>query len=251
MTLVAAFRARQGGVLLCADRKEEEGYTQREIDKIYYIQELHAFQVFIAGAGPTTIIKKANEYIHKALLNAESDRKTDILTHHCACIESSLKAIYSEYKEELDELPMGLIIVVAPRVSGSAPIFYKTDKSVLSIEPLYCAHGSGRIISDYLQDRLYRHGMHNNALALLAAFIFREAERKASGVGLGTDMVFINEGGQASRCELGWDTVTQLQADIPPLMNAIYPCWERDAKTLDWLKKKEFCTLHNLRQVVY
>jgi hypothetical protein len=169
MTLVAAFRARDNGILLCSDRKEEEGYTQREIDKVYYIQELHAFQVFIAGAGPTTIIKKANEAIHLSLRNAEADTKTNLLAEHCFYIESSLKAIYSEYREELDEIPMGLIIVIAPRIPNSIPILYRTDRSILSAELTYCLHGNGRMISDYLADRLYKHGMSNNALVLLAS----------------------------------------------------------------------------------
>jgi 20S proteasome alpha/beta subunit len=239
MTLVAAFRAREGGILLCADRKEEEGYTQREIDKIYYIQELHAFQVFIAGAGPTTIINKANEYIHKSLRLADADKRTNLLAEHCAYFEGSLKTVYEKYAKELRDCPMGLIIVVAPRIVGSIPILYKTDGAVLSAELTYCSHGSGRMISDYFADRLYKHGMTNNALALLAAFIFREAERKASGIGLGTDMVLINQG---RRCGLGWDTVKQLQMDIPALSTAIELGWNQEPKLLEWINKPQFCT---------
>ena len=36
MTLVAAFRARENGILLCADREETDGWLQkRSVDKIY------------------------------------------------------------------------------------------------------------------------------------------------------------------------------------------------------------------------
>jgi len=37
VTLVAAFRSGNGGILLCADREENEGYAKREVDKIYHI----------------------------------------------------------------------------------------------------------------------------------------------------------------------------------------------------------------------
>jgi hypothetical protein len=100
MTLVAAFRARKGGILLCSDRKEDDGYGQKEIDKIYYIQPLMACQIYIAGSGPSEIIKKANEKIHQSFLLAEKDNK-NVLAEHCSIIESSLQEIYNQYPDVL------------------------------------------------------------------------------------------------------------------------------------------------------
>jgi hypothetical protein len=40
MTLAAAFRCQNGGILLCADREENDGVTKRQIDKIYHIKTI-------------------------------------------------------------------------------------------------------------------------------------------------------------------------------------------------------------------
>ena len=66
MTLVAAFRGRDGGVLLCADREESENYAKRDVDKIYEIPML-PIQIYLAGAGPSAPIARANMEIHNAL----------------------------------------------------------------------------------------------------------------------------------------------------------------------------------------
>jgi hypothetical protein len=57
MTLIAAFRAREGGVLLCADREENDGFSKREVEKISRLSLLQC-QMFIAGAGYAPIIKR-------------------------------------------------------------------------------------------------------------------------------------------------------------------------------------------------
>src|SRR6266436_8926054 len=72
MTLTNAFRARNGGVLLCADREENDGYAKTEIDKIYAITtDLKTCEVFISGAGPSDIIRKAKEHIRRSLIQAD------------------------------------------------------------------------------------------------------------------------------------------------------------------------------------
>jgi 20S proteasome alpha/beta subunit len=38
MTLIAAFRASNGGILLCSDRHEEDTVSKRSVDKIYQIR---------------------------------------------------------------------------------------------------------------------------------------------------------------------------------------------------------------------
>ena len=90
---------------------------------------------------------------------------------------------------------MYLIVIVASRAPGIVPLLYRTEGDVLIPEPIYTAHGSGKTISDYLADRLFEYDrLDKGMVGILAAFIFREAERSATGVGMGTDMVFIHEG---------------------------------------------------------
>ena len=61
MTLVAAYRSAEGGVLLCADREENDGWlAKRSVDKIYPIHLLPC-DFYLAGAGPTPAIVKTNE----------------------------------------------------------------------------------------------------------------------------------------------------------------------------------------------
>ena len=237
MTLTNAFRARNGGVLLCADREETDGYSKTEVDKIYPITtDLRTCQVFISGAGPSEILRKAKEHIHRSLIQAERGNK-DVLAKHQSLIEDSLRQIYKKYATVLANDSMGLIIVVAPNVPAP-PILYSTVEYRLDSQRLYCAHGSGRPISDYLADRLYQEDMDNNFLKLLAVFIFREAERKASGVGMGNDMWLIHDSGQSHREGLGDDIIEQMKKDIPPLSESVYATWGQTPALEKWLKNK-------------
>lgn len=238
MTLTNAFRARNGGVLLCADREEDDGYAKTEVDKIYPITtDLKTCEVFISGAGPSEILRKAKERIHGSLVAADRGNN-NVLAEHQSLIEGSLRHIYEEYATVLANESMGLIIVVAPRVPAP-PILYSTVEYRLDSQRLYCAHGSGRPISDYLADRLYKDGMDNNLLKLLAVFIFREAERKASGVGMGNDMWLIHDGGQSCREGLGWDNVEQMKKDIPQLAETVYASWGQTPALEKWLRERE------------
>jgi hypothetical protein len=236
MTLINAFRARDGGVLLCADREEDDGYAKTEVDKIYPITtDFRTCQIFISGAGPSEIIRKAKEHIHRTLIVANRGNN-DVLAEHQSLIEGSLRLLYEEYATVLANDPMGLIIVVAPNVPVP-PILYSTVEYRLDSQRLYCAHGSGRPISDYLADRLYKEGMDNNLLKLLAIFIFREAERKASGVGMGNDMWLIHDGGQSCREGVGDDHIEQMKRDIPQLSESLYTAWGQTPALEKWLKR--------------
>jgi 20S proteasome alpha/beta subunit len=237
MTLINAFRARHGGILLCADRQEDDGYSKNEIDKIYEITtDLKPCEVFIAGAGPSEIIAKAKEHIHTSLVSADRGGN-DVLAEHQTRIEGSLRYIYKEYGDVLRKCPMGLIIVIAPRTPSHAPRMYSTVEYRLHSQDLYCADGSGKPISDYFADHLYKDGMDKSALSLVAAFILREVERKAVGVGMGFDMVFIHDGNQG-RQYLGRDTIKKLQGDIPPLSEAVFPAWNQCPAIQEWLKRE-------------
>jgi len=239
MTLVAAFRCQQGGILLCADREENDGYAKREVDKIYRIGELPACEVFLAGAGPGNVIRLANQEIHLSLGKASANH-VDVLAQHCNLIEEALTAICVRFAEVLELEPMNLIIVVAPRSVGSVPLLYQAQGNVLIPETYYVAHGSGKTISDYLSDRLYKpiqHGrLDKGMLGLLATFILREAGESSAGVGLGFDMVFIFDGNK----ELHFippASVKEIETGIPPLADAVHSYWESHVRIPEWLAK--------------
>ncbi len=153
MTLIAAFRCKNNGVLLCADRAEEDGYAKRPMDKIYRITGLFSCEVFIAGSGTTAAVKDAWADIEQSLFRAAAEGK-NIYSDHQSLIELSLKNIHARHKEDLKLYPLGLLIVVAPRTSqGKVPLLlYRTDKALLIPEQLYAAYGSGKTIADYLAD---------------------------------------------------------------------------------------------------
>lgn len=156
MTLVAAFRCPQDGILLCADGEEDDGYNKREVEKLYRISGLKECEVYIAGAGPSDAIAKTQFVLHEALSGADSN--TDLLKNHRALLESKLQEIHKQYAANLKEWPMQLLIVLAPRGENYIPILYRTNKAMLVPEYEYAAYGSGRPIADYLADRLFEYG---------------------------------------------------------------------------------------------
>ncbi len=130
MTLIAALRCRQGGILVCADREENDGCGKREVDKIYRICEFIPCEFFIAGSGPGNVIRLANEEIHESL-KAASKAGEDVLVEHRGILEQSLNTIYSKFGKVLKPEPMNLIVVVAQRQLGTVPLLYQTDGQVL------------------------------------------------------------------------------------------------------------------------
>ena len=237
MTLVAAFRCRNDGILLCADREEDNDISKRSIEKIYRIRDFIPCEVFIVGSGLTSTITNTCVEVHKSL-KTSSDKGADILSDHRAIIESSLKEIYEKYAEDLKEVAMYLLVVVAPRAIGSIPLLYRTEGRALVPEQFYFSHGSGKTVSDYLADRLYKHGLDKSALGFLAAFIFREAANSSSGVGLGTDMVFINEGDKCLHF-VPPDAVRKIETNMPSLADAIYTYWKENARVPEWLMERD------------
>lgn len=255
MTLAAAFRCRTGGVLLCADREEDDGYNKREVDKIYRVPITHIQEcdVFLAGAGPSSLITKAQAAIHGALSEKarvikekeEEEKKNpirvkmpkeSILADHVKLIEAELAAFYKKYSKELKESPVGFIVVVAPYLPNRVPMIYRTERAVLVPVPEYYAYGTGKALCDYFTDRLFHYDrMDKGALAVLAAFVLREAEASASGVGLGSDMVFIHDGNKSLHF-IYKDHVKELQDGVPSLADAIQQCWQQNATVPDWLK---------------
>jgi 20S proteasome alpha/beta subunit len=232
MTLVAAFRCLNNGILLCADREESDGGGKREVDKIYKILLRYGY-IFIAGAGARTIIMRACEAIHQRLKIAEASG-VSVSSEHQKLIEETLRPIHEEFVT--DDIRLDLLIVVAPHAPNCVPILYRSDSYLLHPEPFYAAQGNGKPISDYLADRLYTHGLKKDMLAFLAAFICREASRARFGVGPDIDMIFIYEG-EKSLHILAPDAVKEIEVNVPSLSDAIYAYWKEHAKVPEWLTK--------------
>ena len=139
------------------------------------------------------MIKNTETKIHGDLMEAFSAGE-DILSHHQTLIETSLKSIYENYSKALSEFSMDLILVIVIHSSGTVPIVYRSEKEILTPEPLYVACGSGKMISDYFSGRLYEYpGLTQENLITIAAFIFREANKSTSGVGSDVDVCFAGD----------------------------------------------------------
>ncbi len=229
MTLVAAFRGTEGGILLCSDREWNDGFSKRAVDKIYHIYDLKPCDFLIAGSGPDAMIAKTSTDIFAAIVRAEK-RGLDVLREHQNILKSTLKAVYKECRKTLRQYPMCLLIVIAPRDAKMVPILYRTDDDVLVPESFYAASGSGKPIADYFADRLYEYGrLDKDALKTVAAFILREAEESSAGVGMGADMVFIHEGDKSLHFTHSV-AVKKLQAAIPSVSDALRSYWAQNLK---------------------
>lgn len=238
MTLIAGFRASQGGVLLCSDREEDDGISKRSVNKLYRPRDLRSCEVFITGAGPTAPIKNAVTEIHKSLKQHEDNGEDIVATHH-AIIEASLKSIHRRYAKVLKSWPLSLIIVVAPRGNEYFPLLYHSDGEMLDPEARYVTHGSGKAVADYLASRLYSDDLQKKWLIVSAALIFREAGETSSGVGFGSDMVLIHNGGKQLQM-FGHEAVRQIEQALPPLVECLHNCWTGVDDKLgfpDWLNK--------------
>jgi 20S proteasome alpha/beta subunit len=230
MTLIAAFRAREGGILLCADREENDGFSKREVEKISRLSLLQC-QMFIAGAGYAPIIKKAQRACEEAISNAAKEG-ADLRTEHHDLLERALEATYTRYVKSQDD-EIALLIAMVPESEPRIPILYRSHSAMLVQESLYAAGGSGKFISDFLADRLYQHGIGKAQLLLLASFIFREAGQAVSGVGFEAEMVLIYNGDRSLQF-YGTQSVKELQTGIPKISDSIYAHWKDNAKLPEW-----------------
>jgi 20S proteasome alpha/beta subunit len=230
MTLIAAFRASAGGILLCADREENDGFAKRDVSKISRWSN-RQFQMFIAGAGSTAIIKKTQDACELAM-NKAVQEGADIEAQHHEILERALEATYARYvKDERDQI--ALLIVAAVEKEPRVPFLYRSQSTMLIREEFYAAEGSGKFISDFLADRMYSYVLGKPQLLLLASFIFREAGEAVSGVGLGAEMVLIYNGDRSMQF-YGPGNIRDLQAGIPKLAASIYSHWTDSAKLPEW-----------------
>jgi len=236
MTLAAAFRGPNGGVLLCSDQEwNDAGVSKREINKNYRISGLLQCDVFISGSGPDSSVIKAWHEIHEGIWKAANDGQ-DILANHKELISTALASVHSQYGETLVAWPLSLLIVIAPRTNDRVPMLYKTEGSVPVDAPDYCAVGVGKPIADYLSNRLYEFPWMRSKreLVTLGAFIMREASESIPGVGMGANMVFIHEGDKAMHF-MGPEVVKEMQEGIPSLLDAISSYWPGKINFPDWM----------------
>ena len=219
--------------MLFADREESDGYTRREVDKIYQIT-MRSGQFFIAGAGTSDMVTKANAEISEVLFKAQNAGK-DLAKDHKDLIETALQRIHKQYAANLKGSYLDLLIIFAPFDQRYVPILYKTALAALIPESVYAAYGSGKVLCDYFAGRLYEYGrQEKDAMKVLAAFILREAERAASGVGLGADMWFIHEGDKSAHC-IPTGAIRELQALIPEIQESIGSDWKDKVKIPQYL----------------
>jgi len=237
MTLVAAYRSMEGGILLCADREENDGYAKRSVDKIYRIPHLPC-DVYLAGAGPANAIVKAHEEVHNVLDHAFASG-ADVLREYRTLIEAALLSVHAQFPEELEGMPMNLLVILQAKAPNSIPLFYRTDKSVMLSENYYAAFGSGKLICDYFSDRLYEYPRPDKRnLMAVAAFIFREAHKSASGVGSDVDMIYMRPSSAlGEREEFGPNLVKEIQDGIPPLSEAVWEYWKAHVNLPPWIGK--------------
>jgi 20S proteasome alpha/beta subunit len=228
MTLVAAFRCVKGGIMLCADQEENDGFARREVDKIYKFNLLSA-QIFIAGSGPSAMVTKVQAEIGETLLKANWEGE-DIQRGHKDVIEQCLRSFHKQYAANLKGGFLDLVIIVAPLDPKYAPMMYRTELAALIPEPLYYATGTGKTICDYFADRLYEYGrLDKDSMKIVGAFILREAEKSAAGVGMGADIQFIHEGDKSVHY-LSPEVVKKLQDLIPPIQESIWDDWKVKVK---------------------
>jgi len=204
------------------------------VDKIYPIY-LNPCTIFLAGAGPSNAITKASEEIHNALTEGFRDGK-DVLREYKAIIQGTLEGVYLQFADLLADSPMNFLIVVVVKAANCAPILYRTDGSVMLKEDYYAAFGTGKIICDYFSDRLYEYPrLDKPNLLAVAAFIFREAHRSASGVGEDVDMIFLRPTPALGETHgIGPDSVKEIQRGIPPLSEALWANWKEHVKLPSW-----------------
>jgi 20S proteasome alpha/beta subunit len=232
MTLIAAFRTGNGGILLCADREENDTFAKRQSGKISRVN-LSSGSIFLAGSGPSGVVTRTYADIEESLTQAEASGK-DIARDHKSLIESCLKAIHTKYAANLRNCFLGLIIVFVPSDQASIPLLYRTELAMLIPEPFYIAYGAGKTIADYLSDRLYGeadqlfgHVIDNQVILAIALFIFREVANSVDGVGSGADMYLIRATDSASVRQICSDVVKELQEKVPAFSDSVFAHWKR------------------------
>jgi 20S proteasome alpha/beta subunit len=238
MTLVAAYRSNDGGLLLCADREENDSWSKRSVDKIYPIY-LNPCTIYLAGSGLSIPIARAHEEIHNALSEAFAAGR-DVLRYYKDIIQESLKEVHDQFAEMLAECPMNFLIIIAAKAPNTAPILYWTDNAVMLHEHAYVAFGSGKLICDYFSDRLYEYPrLDKIGLLAVAAFIFREAHKSASGVGDDVDMIFIRPTSAFGETHgIPPNSVREIQSAIPSLAETIWDHWKQHVKLPEWVEIK-------------
>jgi len=115
---------------------------------------------------------------------------------------------------------------------------YRTENAMLVPEAYYAAYGSGKTISDFLTDRLCgvtdqlwgHENIDNATMIAIAAFIFKEAEKSAGGVGFGMDMRMIRVCQSTPLRIIGSDVMKEIQDSIPTLSDALFDHWKKTLK---------------------
>jgi 20S proteasome alpha/beta subunit len=238
MTLISAFRCSTGGVLLCADQEETDWYSKRSVGKIFNIL-LQQANFFIAGAGHSAIIANTFSRLEDALKNAERTG-VDIFQEHQRIIRNVLYLVHEEFiwgQHNEEGRRIWFIFAVAFRSPHSVPIVYGTTEDILFPEQLCICAGAGKSLADYFCSRLYLPSIAPHQAVFLASFVFREVSQSVSGVGLGTDMIFMEHENLRFH-NIAAAKVKELEGIVPSVTDAIVKAWNQEIKVPDWLKNE-------------
>ncbi len=134
---------------------------------------------------------------------------------------------------------MNLLVNFSGESSELYPALYRTEKIGHALENYYAAFGSGKLICDYFSDRLYEYPrLDKRNLMAVAAFIFREAHKSASGVGSDVDMIYMRPSSAlGEREEFGPNLVKEIQDGVPPLSEAVWEYWKAHVNLPPWIGK--------------
>ena len=237
MTLAMAIRCADGGVLLSADREESGQIAKRSIDKIFRIG-VDQGTILVSGAGRGSILDNAFMRLETAFKAADS-RGDVLFDTHCEVIRTVLRQVHEEFiwgHNDQAERAIRLIITASFKSPDSTPWLYGTDEDILYPNQLYGCVGSGQDLAYYFIDKLYSHHLSREAVTLLAAFIFREVSQSVSGVGLGTDMVYLAAKDQR-RYTLPPNKIKELEVIIPDITEVIANSWNTGIAVPEWLKE--------------
>ncbi|MGA2904159.1 MAG: hypothetical protein ABSD98_10030 [Candidatus Korobacteraceae bacterium] len=245
MTLIAGFRCIDGGILFAADREESSSYSKRSVDKLTRLPFQHSTFV-IAGAGLSSILANTVPRLHRVIAIAEAEacgRTERLIEQHPKLITDELRAIHEEYiwgrhgeEDRAIELIVSATFYGPNKVTPIASFLYGTDEEILYPCPSYICSGCGQDTAYYLADHLFRPDFITRQEAMiLAAFVFREVRQSVTGVGFGTDMMFIS-GKTRTYQDIGYDEIAKLDEQLPNVRDTLSQVFGNIPRP-DWLSE--------------
>lgn len=236
MTLIAAFRSADGGIIVCADREESNSSAKRSVEKMQRLSFTQGTFI-IAGSGCSSILAVTFEQL-TAALKAEDERDgSDLFLSHRSTIVKVLRDIHQEFiwkQHDEDDRGIKLIIAAAFKSPHSIPMLYCTDEEIVYPQQLYGCGGIGEELAYYFADKLWEPKLTKQEIVIMAAFIFREVSRSVAFVGLGTDMMCLTSQNQTIQT-IPASKVKELDENLPEIRDVIVKAWNQGVQIPNWL----------------